>query len=66
MVFGNLGGTGHRGRFTRDPAYREQGAYGDYLPNAQGEDVVSGIRNTATLDDLAEHRPQGVTRAAWQ
>ena len=46
MVFGNLGmdsGTGVA--FTRDPATGAQGAYGDYLPNAQGEDVVAGVRN---------------------
>ena len=36
-------------RFTRDPASGHQGAYGDYLPNAQGEDVVAGTRNTLTL-----------------
>jgi len=55
MVFGNLGpdsGTGVA--FTRDPATGEQGVYGDYLPNAQGEDVVAGIRNTLPLTELAE------------
>jgi pyruvate, orthophosphate dikinase len=53
MVFGNLGpdsGTGVA--FTRDPATGESGIYGDYLPNAQGEDVVAGIRNTLSLHDL--------------
>jgi pyruvate,orthophosphate dikinase len=58
MVFGNLGpdsGTGVC--FTRDPATGKQGVYGDYLPNAQGEDVVAGIRNTLTLADLAERDP---------
>jgi pyruvate, orthophosphate dikinase len=53
MVFGNLGedsGTGVA--FTRDPATGEKGIYGDYLPNAQGEDVVAGIRNTLPLADL--------------
>jgi pyruvate,orthophosphate dikinase len=53
MVFGNLGpdsGTGVA--FTRDPATGERGVYGDYLPNAQGEDVVAGIRNTLSLHDL--------------
>ena len=58
MVFGNLGpdsGTGVC--FTRDPATGKQGDYGDYLPNAQGEDVVAGIRNTLTLADLAERDP---------
>lgn len=58
MVFGNLGpdsGTGVA--FTRDPASGQQGVYGDYLQNAQGEDVVAGIRNTvplAKLQDLDE------------
>ncbi|MDX2676921.1 pyruvate, phosphate dikinase [Streptomyces sp. NY05-11A] len=55
MVFGNLGpdsGTGVA--FTRDPASGHQGVYGDYLQNAQGEDVVAGIRNTVPLDEL-EH-----------
>ena len=53
MVFGNLGmdsGTGVA--FTRDPASGAQGVYGDYLQNAQGEDVVAGIRNTLPLTDL--------------
>ena len=54
MVFGNLGETSGTGvAFTRDPATGQAGAYGDYLSNAQGEDVVSGIRNTLSLDDLA-------------
>ena len=55
MVFGNLGmdsGTGVA--FTRDPASGAQGVYGDYLQNAQGEDVVSGIRNTVPLTDLEQ------------
>jgi pyruvate,orthophosphate dikinase len=53
MVFGNLGmdsGTGVA--FTRDPGSGQQGVYGDYLQNAQGEDVVAGIRNTIPLQDL--------------
>ncbi|HVB28074.1 MAG TPA: pyruvate, phosphate dikinase, partial [Mycobacteriales bacterium] len=53
MVFGNLGmdsGTGVA--FTRDPGSGEVGSYGDYLQNAQGEDVVAGIRNTLALADL--------------
>ncbi|MEV7613701.1 pyruvate, phosphate dikinase [Streptomyces sp. NPDC089799] len=55
MVFGNLGpdsGTGVA--FTRDPASGHQGVYGDYLQNAQGEDVVAGIRNTVPLSDLEQ------------
>ncbi|WP_347060052.1 pyruvate, phosphate dikinase [Blastococcus sp. HT6-30] len=55
MVFGNLGmdsGTGVA--FTRDPGSGAQGVYGDYLQNAQGEDVVAGIRNTVPLVDLQQ------------
>jgi len=53
MVFGNLGDTSGTGvAFTRDPASGTAGAYGDYLVNAQGEDVVAGIRNTLSLADL--------------
>ena len=61
MVFGNLGmdsGTGVA--FTRDPGSGAQGVYGDYLQNAQGEDVVAGIRNTVPLADL-----EGLDRAAY-
>jgi pyruvate,orthophosphate dikinase len=55
MVFGNLGSTSGTGVcFTRDPATGKPGVYGDYLSNAQGEDVVSGIRNTLSLDDFAK------------
>ena len=58
MVFGNLGDTSGTGvAFTRDPASGRPGAYGDYLSNAQGEDVVAGIRNTLSLDDLAALDP---------
>lgn len=59
MVFGNKGtdsGTGVA--FTRDPATGATGAYGDWLTDAQGEDVVAGIRNTRHLDDLAQLMPQ--------
>ena len=59
MVFGNLGersGTGVC--FTRDPATGSPGVYGDYLENAQGEDVVSGIRNTLSLSDMATVEPE--------
>jgi pyruvate,orthophosphate dikinase len=53
MVFGNLGDDSGTGVcFTRDPASGAQGVYGDYLPNAQGEDVVAGIRNTLPLAEL--------------
>jgi pyruvate,orthophosphate dikinase len=59
MVFGNLGpdsGTGVA--FTRDPATGRRGAYGDYLSDAQGEDVVAGIRNTVALQELAALSPR--------
>ncbi len=55
MVFGNLGDTSGSGVcFTRDPATGTTGAYGDYLSNAQGEDVVAGIRNTLSLDEFRQ------------
>ena len=55
MVFGNRGMTSGSGVcFTRDPASGDQGVYGDYLQNAQGEDVVAGIRNTVSLADMAD------------
>jgi pyruvate,orthophosphate dikinase len=60
MVFGNLGpdsGTGVA--FTRDPATGRRGVYGDYLSNAQGEDVVAGIRNTVSLAELERLDPAG-------
>src|SRR5450830_1001572 len=59
MVFGNLGtdsGTGVC--FTRDPSTGMAGVYGDYLANAQGEDVVSGIRKTLSLADFEELDPK--------
>ncbi len=59
MVFGNLGpdsGTGVA--FTRDPGSGQQGIYGDYLQNAQGEDVVAGIRNTVPLQELERIDPK--------
>ncbi|MFF4651965.1 pyruvate, phosphate dikinase [Streptomyces sp. NPDC001380] len=53
MVFGNLGSDSGTGvAFTRDPSTGAQGVYGDYLQNAQGEDVVAGIRNTVPLAEL--------------
>jgi pyruvate, orthophosphate dikinase len=62
MVFGNRGeesGTGVA--FTRNPANGDKHPYGDYLENAQGEDVVSGIRNTLKLDEMDRVQAQ-----AWQ
>ena len=53
MVFGNKGNTSATGvAFTRNPANGEKEFYGDYLVNAQGEDVVAGIRNTSPIADL--------------
>ncbi|MEV0183437.1 pyruvate, phosphate dikinase [Streptomyces sp. NPDC050625] len=59
MVFGNLGPDSGSGvAFTRDPATGQPGLYGDYLPNAQGEDVVAGIRNTVSLTELERLDPR--------
>ena len=53
MAFGNRGSSSGSGvAFTRDPSTGAIGVYGDYLQDAQGEDVVAGIRNTLTLADL--------------
>jgi pyruvate, orthophosphate dikinase len=58
MVFGNRGADSGTGvAFTRDPATGRRGVYGDYLQNAQGEDVVAGIRNTMSLHELADLDP---------
>lgn len=58
MVFGNMGeGSGTGVCFTRDPSTGHSGVYGDYLENAQGEDVVAGIRNTLPLSALEERDP---------
>ncbi|QZY30226.1 pyruvate, phosphate dikinase [Nocardioides coralli] len=58
MVFGNFGmDSGSGVAFTRDPASGNQGVYGDYLQNAQGEDVVAGIRNTVSLADFEDIDP---------
>jgi pyruvate,orthophosphate dikinase len=58
MVFGNRDDNSGTGvGFTRDPASGAQGAYGDFLINAQGEDVVAGIRNTLPLSALQERFP---------
>jgi len=59
MVFGNMGwdsGTGVA--FTRNPATGEKKLYGEYLLNAQGEDVVAGIRNTHPIAQMAEELPE--------
>ncbi|MEV0726061.1 pyruvate, phosphate dikinase [Micromonospora purpureochromogenes] len=63
MVFGNLGpdsGTGVA--FTRDPATGAPGVYGDYLADAQGEDVVAGVRNTLPLPELERIDPASFRR----
>src|SRR5205085_5457950 len=59
MVFGNRDDNSGTGvGFTRDPATGENKPYGDFLVNAQGEDVVAGIRNTETLDALKKRFPK--------
>ncbi len=59
MVFGNRDDNSGTGvGFTRDPATGAQGAYGDFLVNAQGEDVVAGIRNTEALSALDRRFPK--------
>ena len=63
MVYGNLGSDSGTGvAFTRDPATGARGIYGDYLSNAQGEDVVAGIRNAVPLEDLATLNPSCFTQ----
>jgi pyruvate,orthophosphate dikinase len=60
MVFGNLGDDSGTGvAFTRDPNTGEDGLFGEFLPNAQGEDVVAGIRTPIPIQTMAEH-------AAWR
>jgi pyruvate, orthophosphate dikinase len=59
MVFGNKGDESGTGvAFTRDPATGEAGLYGEFLPNAQGEDVVSGIRTPLPLDRMKQVMPR--------
>jgi pyruvate,orthophosphate dikinase len=59
MVFGNMGPDSSTGVvFTRDPATGEKGLYGDYLPNAQGEDVVAGIRTPRPIQELEAESPR--------
>jgi pyruvate,orthophosphate dikinase len=58
MVFGNMGEDSATGvAFTRNPATGEKELYGEYLMNAQGEDVVAGVRTPLKLSDMAEHMP---------
>ncbi|HXA08984.1 MAG TPA: pyruvate, phosphate dikinase, partial [Chthoniobacterales bacterium] len=59
MVFGNMGDTSATGvAFTRDPASGEKVFYGEYLINAQGEDVVAGVRTPHPIAKLAEEMPE--------
>jgi pyruvate,orthophosphate dikinase len=59
MVFGNMGDDSGTGvAFTRNPATGDKELYGDYLLNAQGEDVVAGIRNTKPIAQLASEMPE--------
>ncbi|HUZ98987.1 MAG TPA: pyruvate, phosphate dikinase [Gaiellaceae bacterium] len=58
MVFGNKGDTSATGVcFTRNPSTGEQGVYGEYLVNAQGEDVVAGIRTPQPVEEMAKRLP---------
>jgi pyruvate, orthophosphate dikinase len=62
MVFGNKGDDSGTGvAFTRNPANGDPHPYGDYLVNAQGEDVVAGIRNTMKLEEMGDVQPR-----AWE
>ena len=59
MVFGNLGDTSGTGvAFTRNPATGEKKLFGEFLMNAQGEDVVAGVRTPQTIDQLAQVMPE--------
>ncbi|GHU62619.1 pyruvate, phosphate dikinase [Clostridia bacterium] len=58
MVFGNMGDTSGTGvAFSRNPSTGEKGLYGEYLMNAQGEDVVAGVRTPLTIDQLKDQNP---------
>ena len=66
MVFGNMGDDSGTGvAFTRNPATGERKMYGDYLLNAQGEDVVAGIRNTPKIENLANDMPEAYA-TSWR
>jgi len=63
MVFGNKGDESGTGvAFTRDPSTGEQGLYGEFLANAQGEDVVAGIRTPAPLAEMQGKLPRAFER----
>uniref|UniRef100_UPI00272EDF16 PEP/pyruvate-binding domain-containing protein n=1 Tax=Staphylococcus aureus TaxID=1280 RepID=UPI00272EDF16 len=58
MVFGNTGGNSGTGvAFTRNPATGEAGVFGEFLLNAQGEDVVAGIRTPRPIQELKQDQP---------
>ena len=58
MVFGNMGDTSGTGvAFSRNPSTGEKGLFGEFLMNAQGEDVVAGVRTPQTIDQLREQNP---------
>ena len=59
MVFGNLNNNSGTGvAFTRNPATGEKGLFGEFLMNAQGEDVVAGVRTPSSIDELAQTNPE--------
>ena len=59
MVFGNMGNTSGTGvAFSRNPSTGEKGLFGEFLMNAQGEDVVAGVRTPQTIDQLANEQPE--------
>jgi len=59
MVFGNMGDTSGTGvAFSRNPSTGEKGLYGEFLMNAQGEDVVAGVRTPETIDHLHDQNPE--------
>ena len=59
MVFGNMGNTSGTGvAFSRNPATGEKGLFGEYLMNAQGEDVVAGVRTPQTIAQLKAENPE--------
>ena len=59
MAFGNMGDTSGTGvAFTRNPATGEKKLFGEFLMNAQGEDVVAGVRTPQPIDQLAEVMPE--------
>src|SRR5438445_9830082 len=64
MVFGNMGSTSGTGvAFTRNPITAAKELYGDYLANAQGEDVVAGVRDTEPISALKRHMPKVYARS---